>query len=166
MLYYQKLICKNITYTKKENIKIKKIFLFILIAIMLAGCNGLLPTGTVSQPEGKVVVDNKNYTMMVGNFQWKEDNIEMNSKSSPDVNALADDFKTLEVKKGKTVKLEIEKDPSSIMVTKFKEDGTSDRVDIKNNKIIMPSEGGYYIYELQTTWDQGKETFVFDVNVK
>ena len=30
----------------------------------------------------------------------------------------------------------------------------------------MPSEDGYYIYKLKTTWDKGKETFIFDVNVK
>lgn len=33
-------------------------------------------------------------------------------------------------------------------------------------KITIPSKEGYYIYELKVTWDKGKETFVFDVNVK
>ncbi|WP_269799711.1 hypothetical protein [Lysinibacillus xylanilyticus] len=34
------------------------------------------------------------------------------------------------------------------------------------NKLTMPMEDGYYIYVLKATWNKGKETFVFDVNVK
>ncbi|MEK5485135.1 hypothetical protein [Lysinibacillus sp. FSL M8-0355] len=72
----------------------------------------------------------------------------------------------LEVKKGETLKFEIDKNPSSTLVIKLNEDGTSDNVNIENNKIKMPSESGYNIYELTSVWQQGRETFVFDVNVK
>ena len=126
----------------------------------------LLQHSIEPQPEGKVVVDHKEYTLVQSDYSWKGDNIEINTKSSPDINELADMFKTLEVKKGDTVTLEIERNPSSITAIKLNEDGTSDNVEIKDNKMIMPSEDGYYIYKLKTRWDNGRETFVFDVNVK
>jgi len=141
-----------------------KIILSILIVAILTGCNGF-PTGTLSQPEGKVIVDGEQYKMIQGNYKWKEDDIEISTESS-DINELADLFKTLEIKKGNTLKFEIDKNPSSITVVKLNEDGTSDIVEIKDNEIIMPSESGYYIYEIRTIWPRGKETFVFDVNVK
>ncbi|MFJ8260822.1 lipoprotein [Rummeliibacillus sp. NPDC094406] len=141
----------------------RKILSFILITTFLTGCN----THSIeSQPEGKVVVDNKDYTMIGSDYSWKGNNIEINTKSSPDIYELADQFKTLEVKKGDTLKLEIERNPSSIKAIKLNEDGTSDYVEIKDNKITMPSDEGYYIYKLKTTWDKGKETFIFDVNIK
>ncbi|QDQ03110.1 hypothetical protein FOH38_23165 [Lysinibacillus fusiformis] len=136
-----------------------KIFIFLL---------GLKKSSSIpiSQPEGKVVVDSEYYTMMPGDYQWKEDNIEIKTISSLDINKLADDFETLAVEKRKTLKFEIEKNPLSLTLTKLNEDGTSDNVEIKDNKIIMPSEEGYYIYELKATWAEGKETFVFDVYVE
>ncbi len=48
----------------------------------------------------------------------------------------------------------------------FNEDDTIERIEMKDNEIILPSEEGYYIYELNATWDKGKITFLFDVNVK
>jgi len=96
---------------------------------------------------------------------WKEGNVEISTGSS-DINELVENFETLDIKKGDTLKFEIDKNPSSTTVIKLNEDGTSDTVEIKNNKIKMPSENGYYIYQLTSVWPQGRETFVFDVNVK
>ncbi len=36
-------------------------------------------------------------------------------------------------------------------------------VDLKGNKITVPSEGDYYIYEIIANWPEGKITYVFDV---
>lgn len=129
----------------------------------LTGCN----THSIEpQPKGKVVVNHKNYTMIESDYSWEGTNIVINTKSSPDIKELADRFKTIEVKKGDTLKLEIERNPSSITAIKLNRDGTSEKIEIKDNKIVMPSKDGYYIYKLKTTWDKGRETFVFDVNVK
>lgn len=49
---------------------------------------------------------------------------------------------------------------------KVNEDDTIERIEMKDNEIILPSEEGYYIYELNATWDKGRITFLFDVNVK
>lgn len=142
-----------------------KLILSILIVIILTGCNGL-PSGTIGQPEGKVIVNEKQYIMIPSDFEWKEGNMEIKTKSSPDINELAELFETIEVEKGNTLKFEIDKNPSSIMVTKLNEDGTTDIVEMKDNEITIPSESGYYIYQLKTIWSKGKQTFVFDVNVE
>ncbi|MFP3919675.1 hypothetical protein U5N28_17880 [Lysinibacillus telephonicus] len=141
-----------------------KIAFPIFISIFLSGCIGF-PNGTISQPVGKVIVDEEQYTMMPGDYEWKEDSIEISTKSTPGINELAELFETLEVNKGDILKLEIDKNPSSISIAKLNEDGTSDILEMKDNEIIMPSESGYYIYEITTSWTNGKQIFVFDVNV-
>lgn len=143
----------------------KKIILFMLTSVILTSCNGFTK-GAIGNPAGKVIVDGEHYTMIPGNFEWKEDNIQISRKSSPNIYELAELFETLEVDKGDTLKFEIEKNPSSITVVKLNEDGTSDNVEIKESKILMPTENGYYIYQIDTIWPEGKETFVFDVNVE
>lgn len=143
----------------------KKIILLTVMAIILTGCNGL-PTSTFSQPEGKVIVNGEKYTMMPNDFEWKEDNIEIKDISSSDTYELADNFKTLEIEKSEILNFEIGKNPSSITITKLNEDGTIENVEMKDYEITIPFKEGYYIYELKVIWDKGKETFVFDVEVK
>lgn len=143
----------------------KKIMFFILITVILTSCSRFT-NSTIAQPEGKVIVDGKHYTMMPGDYEWNEDGIEISKKSSHDINELAELFETLEVDKGDMLKFEFKKSPSLITVTKVNEDGTKDMVEIKGNEITLPSESGYYIYELISIWPNGKETFVFDVNVE
>jgi plastocyanin len=149
----------------KENVELKKIILSIVMAIILTGCNVLSPD-IVKQPEGKVVLDNTSYTMMPGDYQWEEDNVAIKTKSYSDIHELADQFETLEVDKGDTLTFEIEKNPSSITIIRLNEDGTDEIVEMKDYTITMPSEEGYYVYELKAIWSKGKETFVFDVQVK
>ena len=143
----------------------QKLIILALIAIILTGCNGF-PNGTIIQPEGKVIVNGEKYTMMPSDFEWKEDNVEIKDISSSDIYKLADDFKNLEVEKSDILKFEIEKNPSSITITKLNEDGTIENVEMIDYEITMPFKEGYYIYELKVIWDKGKETFVFDVDVK
>ena len=143
----------------------KKIILSILSVAFLNGCNGF-PNGTLSQPEGKVILIGEQYTMIPTDYEWEEDNVKITDMSSRDIEELADDFETLEVEKGDILNFEIEKSPSSIAITRLNEEGVIDDVEIKDYKITLPSQEGYYIYELQVVWDKGKETFVFDVDVK
>lgn len=149
----------------KESNEMNKLIFSVLIVIILTGCNGF-PTDTLSQPEGKVIMNGEQYSMIQSNYQWKEDNVEISTKSSTDINELAELFETIEVEKDGTLKFEIDKNPTSITVAKQNEDGTTDIVEMKDNEITMPSESGYYIYQLITVWSKGKQTFVFDVNVE
>lgn len=132
---------------------------------LLSGCNGF-QNDTFSQPEGKVIVNGEPYTMIPSNFEWDDGDVKITELRSRDLNELADDFETIDVDKKDILKFEIEKNPSFITITKQNEDGTTDNVEMNDNKITMPSKEGYYIYELKVTWNKGKETFVFDVNVK
>lgn len=142
----------------------KRIISLLLFIFVLTGCS-LVQTEPLLQPEGKVIVNGEQYKMIQDEYEWKEGNVEISTGSS-DINELVENFETLEVRKSDTLKFDIDKNPSSTVVIKLNEDGTSDTVEIKNNKIKMPSEEGYYIYQLTSVWPQGKETFVFDVNVK
>lgn len=145
--------------------EMKKVILIMLITIILTGCNGFTNDAT-GNPEGKVIVDGERYTMMPGDLEWKEDNVEIRTTGSQNIYELAELFETLEVNQGDTVKFEIDKKPISTIVTKLNEDGTTDIVQLKGNEIMLPSESGYYIYELQTKWTEGNQTFVFDVYVQ
>jgi len=142
-----------------------KLILSILIVIILTGCKKY-PNDTLSQPEGKVIVNGEQYTMILSDYEQKEDKVEFSSKHSSDINEIAELFDTLEVEKSTIFKFEIDKNPSSITVSKRNEDGTTDLVEVKDNEIMMPSESGYYIYQLKTIWSEGKQTFVFDVSIE
>lgn len=142
-----------------------KLILSILIVIILTGCNKS-QNDSLSQPEGKVIMNGEQYTMILSDYEQKGDKVEISLKHSSDINDIVDLFDTIEVEKGAILKFEIEKNPSSITVVKLNEDGTTDLVEMKDNEITMPSESGYYIYQLKTIWSEGKQTFVFDVNVE
>ena len=75
---------------------------------ILNGCNGF-PNGTLSQPEGKVILNGEQYTMIPTDYEWEEDNVKITDMSSRDIEELADDFETLEVEKGDILNFEIEK---------------------------------------------------------
>lgn len=142
-----------------------KIVFPILIVIILTGCN-VLPTGIHKQPEGQIIFDGEHFNMLPSKYEWKEDDVEVTLKGSPNISEIADNFETLEVQKGDVLKFKIDNNPKSITATKMNEDGTIENVEMKDEKITMPSKEGYYIYELNAIWNKGKESFVFDVNVK
>lgn len=148
----------------KGKYELNKIVLLILVVFILTGCNGL-PNDTIKTPEGKVTVDGEPYKMISGDYEWKENNIDISSKSIPNLNEMAELFETLEVDKGEKLKFEIDQKPSSFTVIKIDEDGQSDNVEVIEDEITMPSESGYYIYQIETIWPNGKQKFVFDVNV-
>lgn len=127
-----------------------------MLLIILAGCSRFSSFNTFNQAQGKVTVDNQEFTMVIGDFEWIDSNIEARKINSTDINDLADEFNTLQV----------EKDPSSIIQNQWNEDNTSNVVELKDNKITLPSKGGYYIYEVIVEWNNGKATYVFDINLK
>ncbi|WP_427136973.1 hypothetical protein [Psychrobacillus psychrodurans] len=140
-----------------------RVFMPILIAIMLTGCTNGLPNGIHRPPEGKVILDDEHYTMIQSYYEWTEEDFDITTTANP--NELEDNFETFVAEKGDTLTFKIDNNPISFTVTKLNEDGTIESVQIKDNKINGPLKEGYYIYELNTTWDQGKATFTFDINV-
>ncbi|MBB4823054.1 hypothetical protein HNO89_000272 [Sporosarcina luteola] len=144
----------------------KNIIVIVMLLIILAGCSRLSSGNTFTQAQGKVTVDKKEFTMIIGDFEWKERNIEARKINSTDINDLADEFKTLQVQKGDQLGIEIEHNPSSIILNQWNEDNISTVVELNDNKIILPSKEGYYIYEVIVEWNNGKATYVFDINLK
>ena len=150
---------------RSEVNNMNKIILSILTVIMLTGCNKSL-NDPLSQLRGKVIVNSEQYTMILSDYESKEDPVQFISKHSSDINEIAELFDTLKVEKGTLFTFDINSNPSSITVTKLNEDGTTDLVETKDNEITMPLESGYYIYELITIGSEGQQTFVFDVGVE
>lgn len=144
----------------------KRILSLMLIVTILTGCNGIPARGTFEQPEGKVTLDNDDYVMIIGDFGWKDSDFEANKISTSDKYELASEFNTLEGDKGDKLKLEIDQDPTSIIVNQWNTDSTSDATEVKDNEINLPSEAGYYIYEVIVEWSQGKATYYFDIDIK
>ena len=144
----------------------KKIVLsiFTLSCLFLTGCNNS-NQDTISQPNGKIILDEKEYLMIQNDFKWKENDIEINDVSSRGLDALAEEFETLIVEKGEILSFEIENTPTTIDVTQYNEDQSNHVIEMKEEQIIMPTEEGYYIYEINVTWENGMGTYVFDVDV-
>ncbi|MCM3636211.1 hypothetical protein M3152_00660 [Sporosarcina luteola] len=144
----------------------KKILLSMLIVLTIVGCNGIPSSNTFNQAQGKVIVDNQEYTMVIGEFEWLESDSEFRKISSSDINDLAEEFDTLQAEKNNKLIVEIEQNPTSIIVNQWNEDDTSTAVELKDNEITLPLKKGYYIYEVIVEWNNGKATYFFDVNIK
>ncbi|MFL0507606.1 hypothetical protein ACH0B5_17930 [Ureibacillus sp. 179-F W5.1 NHS] len=144
----------------------KKILILILSVIYISGCNVLSSFDTFEPVEGKIVSDNKEYTMIIGNFEWVEEDFEANKKSNLDKKGLADEFDTLELEKGTKLKIEIDGSPLSLKINEESEDGSVKSIDIRESEITLPTNEGYYIYEVNAKWNEGNISYVFDVNIK
>ncbi|MCK1999579.1 hypothetical protein MPH47_20520 [Psychrobacillus psychrodurans] len=142
---------------------IKRIIFLILIVIMLNGCN-VAPT--FIRPEGKVTLDKSEYIMNIGELKWKEHDFETSKIRTSDNYELASEFSTLEGEKGEELTFEIDQNPTSIIINKWNTDLTSDSIEVRDNKITLPLEGGYYFYEVIVERPQGKAIYIFDVDVK
>ncbi|MFB5089455.1 hypothetical protein PGC35_20095 [Psychrobacillus sp. PGGUH221] len=104
--------------------------------------------------------------MRIGDFERKDGNFEARKISETNIYDLADRFNTVEDEKGDKIKIEIEQNPSSIIVEQWNEDGTIVAVELIGNEITLPSKEGYYIYEVIVEWNEGKINYVFDINIK
>lgn len=144
----------------------KKIYILILSVICISGCNVLPSFDTFEPIEGKIVSDNKEYTMVIGDFEWVEGDFEANKTSNLDKKGLADEFNTLELEKGTKLKIEMDESPLSLEINEESEDGAVKSIDIRENEITLPTNEGYYIYEVKAKWNEGNITYVFDVNIK
>lgn len=147
----------------------KKALFLVLIMVTAAGCNLISSSDSFEQPQGRVVINSKDYTMMIGDFKWKEDDFEARKTSTSDINGLANDFETLNAKRGEKLSIQIDQSPSLITVNQLNEDDTREPVEIQDNQIILPSEKGYYIYEITAEWNKdkikGKINYIFDINI-
>ena len=142
----------------------KKISSIILVILVLVGCNQATESRKVPHAEGKVFLEDNAYTMILGEYEWIEDNLEQRKINIVSVEEIAEAFDTLDVTKGSKLRIEIGENPRTISVNQWDGD-TSVNVELINNEIPLPSIAGHYIYEVIAEWDKGRITYVFDVNV-
>lgn len=147
----------------------KKIVLLMFLIINLAGCSGI-PTNAnppiYKQPQGKITLGNQDYPMVIGKFEWIEGKSEMRTLGNPDIYELADTFDTLEGEKGNKLQIEIEQNPISLIIKQVNAEGTVNEIQIEDNEITLPTDEGYYIYEVIATWNEGEISYIFDIDIK
>lgn len=122
---------------------------------------------------GKVIVDEKEYDMIPGGFEWDSPGKSVNTDAaSPTL--IAEDFDPIIVAAHDEIKLEIEKNPDIIL--KLWEEDADSKVDaFENNRFTAPEEAGEYIYEAFARWTnsdeldgwtQGSISYTFVIEVK
>lgn len=136
------------------------------VSLMLIGC-GLQNVSKENQTpvSGKIIVENSEYEMMAGHYNWKGENTKIKRVNNVSPIEIAKDFETLTVEKNKKIELIIEDNPD-LTVYQWNEDGDSKEVDLTENYITVPSESGYFIYEVVGKWSDGEVSYIFDVEIK
>lgn len=152
------------SHLKEENVMKKIVVLMLVVGI--AGCNVFTPSHTYEQAQGKVTIDDKEYPMIIGDFEWVEENFEARKLNPTNINDLAEQFETVEVAQGQKLTIKIEQDPSSLIIDQWNGAGEMKAVEITDNEISVPTETGEYIYEVTAGWSEGKISYVFDIKIK
>jgi len=136
------------------------------LSLTLVGC-GLQNVSKENQipVAGKIIVDNSEYEMKVGRYNWEGENTKIKRVENFSPIKIAKDFETLKVEKNEKIKLVIEDNPD-LTVYLWSEDGKSKGVNLKQNYITVPSKSGYFIYEVVGKWSDGEASYIFDVEIK
>lgn len=144
----------------------KKIILLLLIITILAGCTGIASNTTYKQAQGTVILDDQEYTMAVGEFEWREEDFQFRKISNAEIHEQTEEFDTLQGEQGGKLKIKIDQNPSSISIHQLSEDHSRAIVELKDNEMTLPRKAGYYIYEVNVVWDHGRATYLFDVSIE
>lgn len=66
------------------------------------------------------------------------------------------------------IKIQFESKPlsGSLVVELWLDENTKEIIEIKNNKIKVPSQKGVYIYHITSNWKQGDSSYAFSVEVE
>ncbi|MDN4492838.1 hypothetical protein [Ureibacillus aquaedulcis] len=143
----------------------KKIMILVL-SVCISGCSSFTRAQTYEQAKGKVTIDGKAYSMIIGEFEWVDENSEARKLNPININDLADQFKTVEVGKGDKLTIDIEQNPSSVIVDQWNEEGELQAIELNGNEIPIPIKSGLYIYEVTAGWNEGKISYVFDISIQ
>ncbi|WP_025783417.1 hypothetical protein [Sporosarcina sp. D27] len=144
----------------------RRILHLMLIITILAGCTGMTSNNTYKQAQGKVILNDQEYMMTVGDFEWKEEDFQFRKISNSEVDEQSEEFDTLQVEQGETLKIIIDQNPSSITLYQLSDDHSRTVVELNDNEMTLPRETGHYIYEVNVVWDQGRATYLFDVSIE
>lgn len=145
----------------------KKILVMITLSLFVVGC-GLQNVSKEEQIPviGKIIVDETEYEMRVGNYKWKGEKMSIEQVGSTDTPMeIAKGFNDLVIEKNSKIEILIEDDPN-LTVYQYSEDGKSKEITLTEKQITVPSNSGHYIYEVVGKWSDGEASFIFDVEIK
>jgi len=144
----------------------KKITLSIIILFILSGCNQIAMNEASSKYlDGKILVDNEEYNLILGYYTYKDKEVEINKLDSFSPIDVSDQFETLSVAKNSEIKIVLEDKSTFMMVNQWSENSEVKEVSLNENVLTVPTEEGYYVYEVIGKWKNGETTLVFDIDV-
>ncbi|GAJ39154.1 hypothetical protein GCA01S_013_00360 [Parageobacillus caldoxylosilyticus NBRC 107762] len=79
---------------------------------------------------------------------------------------IGDVHEPVEVEPHSEIEIDFEKEPVSLAVEQWINEGKAKNIKVKNKKITAPSESGVYVYHLMVNWKQGDGNYVFHIKVK
>ncbi|QUW23581.1 hypothetical protein JSQ81_08790 [Sporosarcina sp. Marseille-Q4063] len=145
----------------------KRFFLLFLTPIILLGCNQIAKNKASSMYlDGKLIVDNEEYNLILGYYAYKDDKVEINKLDPFSPMEAADEFETLAVAKNSKIEITLEDQSANITLRQWSENGEIEEILLDGNLLTVPAEEGYYVYEVVGKWRNGETTLVFDIDVK
>jgi hypothetical protein len=151
----------------KRRIQLSRLILLFLTSIILMGCNQIAMNEASSMYlDGKIIVDNEEYNLILGYYAYKDDEVEINKLDPFSPMETADQFDTLAVARNSKIEIILEDKTANITLRQWNENGEVEEVLLDENVFIVPAEEGYYAYEVVGKWRNGETTLVFDIDVK
>lgn len=143
-----------------------RFILLFLTSIILIGCNQIAKNEASSMYlDGKVIVDNEEYSLILGYYAYKDDVVEINKLDPFTPMEAAIQFDTLAVAKNSKIEIRLEDKTANITLRQWNENGEVEEVLLDENVLTVPAEEGYYVYEVVGKWRNGETTLVFDIDV-
>lgn len=155
----------------KRRVSMNKVAITSLFFFLLAGCNQekvnvSTPNDEQVPVSGSIVVNDKEYEMRAGEYEWNgDDGARITKTDSYSPKEVAKEFDDLTLEKDTKVKILLKNNPK-LTVYQLNQNNQKEKITIKNNRIEVSSKSGYYLYEISGKWPRGKATYLFDANVK
>lgn len=139
----------------------KKIILALTTIFLLVACQS---NEGKKAPSGQIIADGIKYELTYHQYKWIEGNLEIRQPLQSTIYEAINDYQAIPVKEGDELLLQTEKEPDSVSVNIYDENGKHHTSTLTDNKIIVPSEEDNYIYEVIAKWENGSTiSYVFSV---
>ncbi len=155
----------------KRRESMNKVVLTSLFFFLLVGCNQekvnvSTPNDEQVPVSGSIVVNDKEYEMRVGEYEWNgDDGAHITKTDSYSPKEVAKEFDDLTLEKDTKVTILLKNNPK-LTIYQLNKNNQKEKIKITENHIEVSSKSGYYLYEVSGKWPHGKATYLFDVNVK
>jgi hypothetical protein len=160
-------------------LQLKKVLLFVLLAIILSSC-GQQEIGVVGAvntesnikepPEVKVSSNNNKVVAVLGTYSWLYDNedgtstgIEADSEIPPKI--VKYQTTPLITNLGSEVNLEFDKSPQELRVNIWNNNQKIREVKVEDTS-FKTDEKGHLVYEIYAIWDQGSAHYAVKLNIQ